>query len=347
MVRHVVALGVAVALLPVAAAPAKDKSFPGLIAVSAGESVELVDPTTGAVKAIPTGPVAWLFPAPGGTLFAPDLVDGTTTVIDLVTQTAGDRLDGVTMPHFGTRADRYLVVARQLLLVSYPDRALMNSYEIEFHHPWQVAVIADDTVLLVLERDPAGHDTSAMVAVNLGDGRMVYRRPLQGDIRHFALSPALAVIALGDASGGRVVLTDPATLTAQTALKVGGSPVDLVFVDTGSVLAVAAELPDGGGELVLWKIKAEKKNGLVQQKEWRVALEGTPVRIVASPDERYVAVGFAEGRLQIIDVRSRKTVQSVILPDAPRDIVWCDPEVAGPLLPLWTDDAPPTLDLGG
>ncbi len=347
MVRHAVALGVAVALLPVAAAPAKDKPSPGLIAVSAGESVALVDPTSGAVKTIPTGPVAWLFPAPGGTLFAPDLVNGTTTVIDLVTQTARDRLDGVTMPHFGTRADRYLVVAQQLLLVSYPDRALMNSYEIAFHNPWQVAIIADDTVLLVLERDPAGHGQTAMVAVNLGDGRMVYRRPLGGDVRHFALSPTLAIIALGDASGGRVVLTDPATLSPLAAFAVGGSPADLVFVDAGSVLAVASELPGGGGELVLWKIKAEKKNGLVQKKEWRIALDGTPVRIAASPDERYVVVGLAEGRLQIVDVDSRETVQSAVLPAAPRDVVWCDPAMAGPLVPEWTDDAPPTLDLGG
>jgi hypothetical protein len=346
MVRNAVVLSLAVALSGVTAAAAKDKPFPGLIAVSAGESVELVNPTTGEMTAIPTGPVAWLFPAPGGTLFAPDLVNGTTTVIDLVTKTARDRLNGITMPHFGTRADRYLVVARQLLLVSYPDRALMNSYEIAFHNPWQVAIIADDSVLLVLERDPTGHDTTAMVAVNLEDGRMVYRRPLHGDIRHFALSPALAVIALGDASGGQVVLTDPATLTPQAAFSVGGSPVDLVFVDTGSVLAVAAELAGGAGELVLWKIKAEKKNGLVQKKEWRIALEGAPVRIVASPDERYLAVGFAGGRLQIVDVKSRTTVQSVVLPGDPRDIVWCDPEVAGPLLPQWTDDTPPTLDFG-
>jgi hypothetical protein len=340
-------VGLAVALLGVSAAPAKDKTLPGLIAVSGGESVDLVDPTTGAVREIPAGPVAWLFPAPGGTLFAPDLVNGRTTVIDLVTQTVKERLDGVTMPRFGMSADRYLVVAQQLLLVSYPDRALMNSYEIAFHNPWQVAIIADDTVMLVLERDPSGHGTTAMVAVNLGDGRMVYRRPLQGDVRHFAPSPALAVIALGDASGGRVILTDPATLSTQAAFAVGGSPVDLVFVDTGTVLAVAAELPGGGGELVLWKIKAEKKDGLVRKKEWRIALDGTPVRIVASPDERYVAVGFADGRLQIIDVHSKETVQSAVMSAAPRDIVWCDPEVAGPLQPLWTDDAPPTLELGG
>ena len=32
---------------------------------------------------------------------------------------------------------------------------------------------------------------------------------------------------------------------------------------------------------------------------------------------------------------------------APRDIVWCDPSIEGPLLPDWSDDDAPTLDLGG
>ena len=328
-------------------AQAKEETTPGLIAVSAGESVMLIDPVTGAIRAIPSGPVAWLFPAPGGTLFAPDLVGGSTTVIDLATQTFRERIDGVTMPRFGSFPDRYLVVASRLLLVSYPERALMNSYEIAFHNPWQVAVIADNGVLLVLERDPMGEGESSMVAVNLRDGRLVYRRPLGGDIRHFALSPPLAVIALGDAATGRVVLTDPATLTTRADFAVGGSPVDLVFVDMGSILAVASQLPDGGGELVLWKIKADKKKGLVQKKEWRIPLEGQPVRLAASPDERLVAVAFEDGRVQIIDVDSRETVQTAVLNEAPRDIVWCDPSLPGPILPEWTDDAPPTLDLGG
>ncbi|MDX2438742.1 MAG: hypothetical protein QNL88_17040 [Acidobacteriota bacterium] len=346
MDRNLVVSCLVGALLAVTTAQAKEEPTPGLIAVSAGESVELVDPATGAVRAIPSGPVAWLFPAPGGTLFAPDLVGGTTTVIDLTTQTSRERLDGVTMPHFGSRPDRYVVVASQLLVVSYPERALMNSFEIAFHNPWQVAVIAEDSVLLVLERHPSGNGQTAMVAVNLGDGRMVYRRPLVGDVRHFALSPALAVIALGDASSDRVVLTDPATLTTQADFAVGGSPVDLVFVDTGSTLVVASERPDGGGELVMWKIKFEKKHGLVKKKEWRIPLEGQPVRLAASPDERYVAVALAEGRVQIIDVDSREIVQSAVLNAAPRDIVWCDPSLPGPILPEWTDDDPPTLDLG-
>jgi len=347
MVRFIIAVSLVIALLPAAAIQAKDDDAPGLIAVSAGESVALVDSLTGAVRSIPAGPVAWLFPAPGGTLFAPDLVNGTTTVIDLGALAVRERLEGVTMPHFGDLPDRYLVVAHQLLIMSYPERALMNRFEIDFRNPWQVAVIADNTVLLVLERDPNGAGQTSMVGVNLSDGRLVYRRPLGGDVRHFGLSPSLGLIALADASGGQVVFADPGTLSPQATFAVAGSPVDLVFVDGGSTLAVASELPDGGGELVLWKVKSEKKKGLVIKKEWHIALDGVPVRVAASPDGKLIAVGLVDSRLQIIDVGSKTPVQAAVLPAAPRDIVWCDPSFAGPLLPAWTDNEPPTLEFEG
>jgi hypothetical protein len=347
MGRYLVMACLAGAILSVPSVQGKDDPSRGLIAVSAGDSVALIDPTTGAVQEIPAGPVAWLFPAPGGTLFAPDLVHGTTTVIDLVSRSVRDRLDGVTMPHFGTNADRYFVVAGRLLVVSYPDRALINSFEIAFQNPWQVAVIADDSVLLVLERDPSGDGPASMVAVNLGDGQMVYRRPLRGDVRRFALSPPLAVIAMGDVSTGRVVLTDPATLTAQAEYAVGGKPMDLVFVETGSVLAVASQLENGSGELILWKIKGDKKHGLVLKKEWRIELDGVPVRIASSPEERFVAIGFADGRVQVVDVDSKEIVLTTAVTAAPRDVVWCDPTIPGPVMPEWSDDDAPTLDLGG
>jgi hypothetical protein len=210
-----------------------------------------------------------------------------------------------------------------------------------------VAIIADNTVLLVLERDPVGDGPTSMVAVNLGDGRMVYRRPLGGDVRHFGLSPLLGIVALADAAGGQVVFADPGTLSPQATLAVAGSPVDLVFVDGGSTLAVASELADGGGEVVMWKLKADKKKGLVVKKEWHIALDGTPVRIAASPDGDSIVVGFAESRLEIIDVNSKRPPTTADLPAAPRDVVWCDPSLKGPLLPAWTDDEPPTLELGG
>ena len=96
---------------------AKKESPPvGLVAVSSGDVVVLADPAFGNTRSIQTGPVAWLFPAPGGTLFAPDLVHGKTTVVDLLSMSARDVIDGVTMPHFGSFPDRYVVLGRRLLI---------------------------------------------------------------------------------------------------------------------------------------------------------------------------------------------------------------------------------------
>ena len=87
----------------------------GLIAASSGEVVVVSDPMTGASLSFQTGPVAWLFPAPGGVVFAPDLVHGSTAVIDLRSLTTQEPLAGITMPRFGTLTDRYLVVADKLV----------------------------------------------------------------------------------------------------------------------------------------------------------------------------------------------------------------------------------------
>ena len=165
-------------VLFISGAVAKEKPPLGILAASAGDEVFLVDPTTGNIRSISAGPVAWLFPAPGGILFAPDLVNSRTTVVDLRTLSLRETIPGVTMPRFGTLADRYLVLAQQLLVMSYPDRALMNRFEIPFESPWQVEILAGNTVLLVLERLPQGGGEVRLTAVNLGEGRLVYRRPL-------------------------------------------------------------------------------------------------------------------------------------------------------------------------
>jgi len=331
--------------LPIA--EAKDKPPVGVLAASAGNEVVIVDPTTGDSRVVATGPVAWLFPAPGGILFAPDLVNGMTTVIDLQSLTVREPISGVTMPRFGTLSDRYLVLTQQLLVMSYPDRALMNRFEIPFEHPWQVAVVADNTVLLVLERLPEAGSEASMTAVNLGEGRLVYRRPLSGDIRHFALSVTLGMMALAEAESDRVILVDPATLTPAAVFPVVGKPIDLVFAADGATLVVAVERSDGGGELLIWKIKQEKKEGLQQKKIWTVPLGAAPVRLAGSPDGRHVAVGLTSGELQIVEIELRELVATAELPEAPRDVVWCDPSIEGPLVPDWSDDDEPTLNLGG
>lgn len=331
--------------LPIAAA--KDDPPVGIVAASAGNEVVMVDPTTGDSRSVPAGPVAWLFPAPGGILFAPDLVNSRTTVLDLRNLSVRDPIPGVTMPHFGTLSDRYLVLAKQLLVMSYPERALMNRFEISFEHPWQVAVLADNTVLMVLERLPDAGSEASLTAVNLGEGRLVYRRPLAGDIRHFALSVTLGVMALAEAGGNQVIMVDPATLTPAAVFPIGGKPVDLVFAEDGSILVIAVELPDGGGEVLIWKIDRHKKEGLRKKKEWTVPLATTPLRLAVSPDGRHVAAGLTSGELQIVGLKNRIVIATADLRAAPRDVVWCDPSIEGPLLPDWSDDDAPTLGLGG
>jgi len=334
-------------IICVPTAAAKDNTPVGIVVASAGDFVVMIDPTTGNSRSIPSGPVAWLFPAPGGILFAPDLVNSRTTVLDLRTLTPRDTIPGVTMPRFGTLTDRYLVLSKQLLVMSYPDRALLNSFEIVFDHPWQAAVLADNTVLFVLDRLPDAGSEASMIAVSLSEGRLVYRRPLGGDVRHFALSVTLAVMALAQAEGNQVILVDPATLTPVAAFSTGGTPVDMVFAGDGSTLATAIARPEGGGELLIWKIKSEKKEGLKLKKEWIVPLSAAPVRLAGSPDGRHVAVGLTSGELQIIELESHLPVVTADLRAAPRDVVWCDPAIEGPMLPDWSDDDEPTLNLGG
>ena len=325
------------------------KEYPplGILAASVGENVVLVDPITGARKSFSTGPVAWLFPAPGGIVFAPDLVNSKTTVLDLRTLAPRDTIPGVTMPHFGESADRYLVLSKRLLIISYPERALINSFEISVENPWQTEVLADDTALVVLERSPGGDGDQRMTAIALPEGRVVYRRPLAGDVRHFSVSTALGLMALAQAENDQVVMVDPSTLLPVSAFALSGLPVDLVFADDGATLVVAIAKPSEGGELVIWKLKKHKKDGLQRKKEWSIPLAAAPVRLAASPDGRHVAVAMEHGELQIVEVKSQLVVSMAGLGEAPRDLVWCDPTIEGPLLPDWSDDDEPHLNIGG
>jgi len=326
---------------------AKDIPPMGMVGVSAGDVVVLVDPASGAQKSISTGPVAWLFPAPGGTLFAPDLVHGKTTVINLMSLATETPIDGVTMPRFGVRNDRYVVLSKHILILSYPERALMKRIDIGFENPWQVEVLADNTVLVVLERLPEGGENAVLSIVKLDERKLVYRRPLSSDIRHFSFSPSLGVMALADPDAGRVLLVAPSTLLTAAEFKVPGRPVDLAFVEGGSTLAVAIEREDGGGELAIWKIKPDKNDTLQRKKEWTVLLAGAPIRLVSSPDHLHVAVGLKTKELQVVRIEKQQVVALVELPDIPRDVVWCDPLREGPLIPDWSDDDPPELNLSG
>jgi hypothetical protein len=334
-------------LVPTVVAKGKPTPPYGVLGASVGDEVVLVSPITGHAKPLQTGPVAWLFPAPGGILFAPDLVNGKTTVIDLQSLTIRETIPGVTMPRFGSVSDRYLVLADRILVMSYPERALLNRFEIALEHPWQAEVAADNTVLFVLERLPQGGGEANLVAVNLGEGQLVYRHPLQGDVRYFSLSAVLRVMALAAAGTGQVVIADPVVVSPVAVYPVEGKPVDVVFASDGSTLVAAVEKADGSGELRIWKLKFEKKKGLVTKKEWSVSLPASPVRMSRSPDWRHVAVVLRSGEVQIFEVETQLLASTVVLPGVPRDFVWCDPMRAGPLLPEWSDDDEPTLNLGG
>jgi|APFre7841882724_1041349.scaffolds.fasta_scaffold01336_10 hypothetical protein len=345
MTRRVAAIACAGLLLG-STAPAKDPPPPpGALAASVGDTVVLIDPASERVAAFETGPVGWLFEAPGGALFAPDLVNGRTTVIDLRTGQVADRFDGVTMPHFAPTGDRYVVVADDVLLVSYPERAILSRMAARIRYPWQVEMVSD-TVLLVLERGPDGNGVATLHAVDLATRQVVFRRELAGDVRRFALSRALGLLAFADASSGTVELVLPATLTPVGSLEMGGGIRDVAFLDSQGELAAVAAAADGtSGELKVWKLKPTE-GGLKVKKERALPLPGTPVRLAVAPGERQLAVALEPGSILVVDVDELVVARTLELASPPRDLVWCDPARPGPVLPDWSDDDPPELRLG-
>jgi WD40 repeat protein len=143
-----------------------------------------------------------------------------------------------------------------------------------------------------------------------------------------------------------VVLAEPASLAQQAAFDAAERPADLAFVGDGSTLTVAAA-NDTGGTLHIWKLTRKKERPIEIRKSWQLSLAAAPLRLAASPDGRFVAVALADGRVQVVDVADRLPGRSVELGAPLRDLVWCDPTIPGPSLPVWSDAAPPSLDLGG
>ncbi len=340
-------LGVLAAGIALVTGLAYGKTQPpaGVIAVSAGDAVVLADPQGGWTTSVPAGEVGWLFPAPAGVLFAPDLVHGRTTVIDLATRSASDHFDGVTMPHFGDQPDRYLVVAGDILVVSYPERALMKRIRAGITSPWQVLPVSA-SVLLVLERDPRGEDAPRLVAVDMISERVIYRRALPRGVVRVAVSPALGVLAVADTDTAAIRLLDPATIALVESLPVDGSPRDVAFLADGRTLVAACAGASGGGVVSRWSLK-RGKHGLKIKGERSTALDGVPLRVAVSPyGTPQVAVGLEDARVAVLDVKEGRRQAVIDLPAAPRDVVWCDPAAPGPTLPKWSDEEEPTLEIG-
>ncbi len=345
MTRRVAAIACAGLLLGSTALAKDPPPPPGLLAASVGDTVVLAEPIGERSASFETGPVGWLFEAPGGVLFAPDLVNGRTTVLDLRMGRVADRFDGVTMPHFAPAGDRYAVVADDVLLVSYPERAVLTRMAAGIRYPWQVEMVSD-TVLLALERGPDGTGAAVLYAVDLVTRQVVYRSELRGDVRRFALSRALGLLALADASSGTIELVVPATLTPVGSVQMGSEVRDVAFLDSQGGLAAVAGAADGSaGELRFWKLKPAD-GGLKVKKERALPLPGTPIRLAVAPGESWLAVGLEPGSVVVVDVEELVAVRTLELKASPRDLIWCDPTRPGPMLPDWSDDDAPELRLG-
>ena len=329
------ALAVALAVSP---CTASQREMGGLLAVSAGDRVVLAEPTGGWAHSFATGPVGWLYPAPGGTLFAPDLVGGRTTVFDLGQRRPVETLDGVTMPVFGRFPDRYVVVAGAVMLFSYPGRALLSEVDAGIEHAWQVLLVGNDTNVLVLERRPDGRGEEHLVHVDLVSGRTSPPAPLPGDIRRMALGePGLLALADG---GGTIPLLDPATFSPVAVWRVGGRPRSVAFADDDRLLVVAVQGTAGGESALVWARLKTGRKGLRLGDEERLPMPGVPVGMAVSPDGRAVAVALeagTSGQVHVVDLDRGETVGLVKVEHPPRSVVWCDPARPGPVLPEWSE----------
>jgi hypothetical protein len=321
----------------------KKPEITGAIAASCGELVVLIAPASGAATEIETGPVGFLFPGPGGALFAPDVVNGRTTVYDMKTARVKEVVPGLTMPHFGPWRDRYLVVAGDLIVVSYPERSQILRMNGDFMRPWQVIQAPDTSAVLLLERYPTGSFSSRLTALDLVSRSIVMQREFEADITRIAVVGGAGLLAALDASAKRIRLLDPVTFQDRLELDWTGDPTDVAALDEGRMLVVAG----ANGALHRWKMKQGKK-GLKSETLSPLPLEGRATRLAVAPDDRLLAVSTDVGTILVIDTKHKKEhVLGEWLYDGElRDLIWFDPNTRGPLIPTWSDQGggPETLE---
>lgn len=315
----------------------------GVMAMSAGEQVTLVQPAAPGVRSLETGTVGFLYPAPAGVLFAPDILAGRTSVIDVRSGRVVEVLSGVSLPHFGPRADRYLVVAGDLTMVSYPERSLIFRIEGEFDRPWEVLLGPEGTTVLILERLPSGEGGTTISAVDLAHRRVVYSRQFDHDLVGLTMLPEQGLMALVDRTSGDVVLLDSQTLTEIRRLSVPGQATDLGVVNEGKTLVVAG----AEGALHRWTLKV-KKAGVVFRPEKPLPLSGRGEFLAAGPSGRLLAVATDQGRLLVMDPIKGEEFGRWDIPKELRDFRWIDSDRRGPLRATWSDSGlgPEGADLG-
>ncbi len=307
----------------------------GVIAVSAGNQVEIIAPGTGAVTSFKAGPVGWLYPAPGGLLFAPDLIHGRTLVIDLKHLRSSGILKGVTMPHFGADvADRYVTVAGDVMVFSYPERAELARVEAHILRPWQVVISKDWSTLFILERTPGMTAQPVLWIIDLPNRDVLRKVPLDPGVTSMAFSRSLGVLAFADGSAG-VRLSDPTTLVTIRRLQPGGRVNDVTFTDEGTTL-LAAVAHEHAGAVESYRLKFKRK-GLHVSRRHAVELDAVPLRLAAAPGGTWAAAGTNGPGLSLFRIGHRGVVHTVPLPASPRDVEWCDANRRGPLLPAWSN----------
>ncbi len=305
---------------------------PGVLAMSAGDQVVLIDPGMSEVRTVETGPVGFLFPAPAAILFAPDVVNGRTTVIDLRSGRVVELMSGVTMPHFGRWPDRYLVVAGALTMVSFPERSLIFKLKGDFDRPWQVELGPEETTVLILERVPSGEGGSRISAVDLINRRIVFSKEFDHDLIRFAMAPGSGLMAVVDQTTGEVVLLDSKTLREMQRLAIPDGATDVVVLREGRELVVSG----ASGRLLRWKVKG-KEGVLEVESVDPILFEGRALRLAVGPEGRLVAAATAQGRLFIVDSKKGRIVGQWETPPVFRDLQWVDIQKQGPLLPSWSD----------
>lgn len=329
--RRLVLVGVA--LLMAGPAGAWGKGPGGRIAVSCGEGVAIVDPADGRVVSVPTGPVGWLYPAPGGVLYAPDTRRGRTTAIDLVTGGVRERFDGVMMPVFGVEDERYVVAVRgRVLIAAYPDRLVLRDWEVPLERPWRVRVSHDGLTLYVLDRPAEG---ASLVKVDLLSGREEVRTAVEGEPDEMILFEETGLVAVARPGAGLVELRSGTLLNVEGAVRCDGRPTGLAFDGRGHLLVGVAGT--NGGEVLRFRIRRTAKNGLSVQEKGRRDVPAAPGRMAASPDGRWLAVGGAGGGLWIMATGLGRIERSAKVPGPVRDVVWPDLERTGPLMPEWSN----------
>jgi len=310
---------------------AKKAQPKGLLALSAGDSVVLADLRGDAVNEIETGTVGFLFPAPGGILFAPDIIHNRTTVIDLRRRSQRETLSFLRMPRFTVWKDRYLVLAGDLLMLSYPENSLIFRMKADIQSPWQLYSSEDGMSLLVLERQPDGKGPSILTALDLGVRKRVFRKSFTSDMIRFAEMSNPGVLVLADRSEKQILILEPETMTPLTKIPLVDAPTDIVAV--GNVLHAAGG-PDG---VRRWELKRSHE-GKLEIRELDPVLTGNPIeRLTISPDGLFFAAAGKHSRIRIYEARKARLVREIEIPPGIRDLVWVDPLADGPLLPMWSD----------